>query len=404
MTYPHEAWRRLEDEPPPMPFPKRGMPERLVLSEIKARLAKDRDPRKNFAVWAFWSHPIAKKALNLALDTHSVGELNLVYPEVYKMTHETVRMIGSLLGAKDPSGFITTGGTESNMSAVRLARNLKKKDRPEIVMPYTAHYSFHLAAELFGVRPRIARVDREYRPNMGDIRRLINKNTVALACSAYEPTLGAIDPVEEFGELAEKHDLYLHVDSCVGGFFLPFMRELGYSVPKFDFSIPGVSSMSADPHKQGLSVIPSSSFIMRDRGYLDAIPVEEVYLPTLSSSKSGASAVATWAVLKHLGMDAYKKYVKNSIDITRSLAESIRTIDGLDLLTEPRFNVLTFTSKKHDPFKINERMMRRGWTLFSGTLDPYPDKFVHFIVHPCKTKDIADELLDDLKKSVSESR
>jgi hypothetical protein len=42
-----------------------------------------------------------------------------------------------------------------------------------------------------------------------------------------------------------------HSDACLGGFVLPFARKLGYPVPDFDFSVPGVTSMSVDTHKFG---------------------------------------------------------------------------------------------------------------------------------------------------------
>lgn len=43
----------------------------------------------------------------------------------------------------------------------------------------------------------------------------------------------------------------VHVDCCLGGFILPFAKKLGYSVPDFDFGLPGVTSMSVDTHKYG---------------------------------------------------------------------------------------------------------------------------------------------------------
>jgi len=44
-----------------------------------------------------------------------------------------------------------------------------------------------------------------------------------------------------------------HSDACLGGFVLPFARKLGYPVPPFDFSVPGVTSMSVDTHKFGMA-------------------------------------------------------------------------------------------------------------------------------------------------------
>lgn len=55
----------------------------------------------------------------------------------------------------------------------------------------------------------------------------------------------------------------LHVDCCLGGFVLPFARRLGYSVPPFDFSVKGVTSMSADTHKYGFAPKGTSVALFR---------------------------------------------------------------------------------------------------------------------------------------------
>ena len=401
--FPYEKWMRQEDQPPPIPFPERGMDEDEVLRLVEARLSKNTPPNKNMSYFGVEAHPFSKKVFSMAMDTFQVGWSKDVYPGTYRMAQECIRMIGSLLGAPDAAGFLTTGGTESNLCAVRLARNLGKKRKPELIMPLTGHYSFHLAAELFGLRVRVAKVNEDLSPQMDDVERLINKNTVMLVCFAPEPTLGVIDPVKEFGELAEKYDLYLHVDAAVGGFILPFMRELGYKIPPFDFNIPQVVSMTADPHKLGMQQKPTSSFILRDRSYLKAIPVERVLIPTLSASgRVGASAASLWALLHYLGKEGYKRYIKNALDLTKLIAEEIREIDGLRLLTEPVITIVTFTSDKYDITKINEKMEKKGWVVGVGEHIVTKTKYMRVLVHPLKRREIIEQFLDDLKKAVNE--
>jgi len=50
-------------------------------------------------------------------------------------------------------------------------------------------------------------------------------------------------------QLGVHYSIPVHVDSCLGGFIIPFMSEAGYELPPFDFSVPGVTSISADTHK-----------------------------------------------------------------------------------------------------------------------------------------------------------
>ena len=92
----------------------------------------------------------------------------------------------------------------------------------------------------------------------------VNDNTILLAGSAPQFSQGVIDPIQELGRLAESHDLWLHVDGCKGGIMAPFVRKLGYSVPDYDFRVPGVSSISADLHKYGFSPKGVSVILYRD--------------------------------------------------------------------------------------------------------------------------------------------
>ena len=74
---------------------------------------------------------------------------------------------------------------------------------------------------------------------------------------------GAIDPIEQMSSLALKYDVGLHVDCCLGGFILPFAAQCGVAIPRFDFSLVGVTSMSLDTHKYGCALKGSSVVLYR---------------------------------------------------------------------------------------------------------------------------------------------
>lgn len=403
-TFPYEPWMRLEDFPSPKEFPKKGASEGKVLAAVKARLSHDTPPQRNFMAFGPEALPLSTKVWTMASNTYTPGWLKDVYPGPYTMSMECVRMIGSLLHAPDEqAGFLTPGGTESNLYAVRLARNAAKRAKPELVMPETAHYSFNLASELFGLKVNAVKVDENNVVNMREVEKRITKNTAILVCSAPEPAMGNIDSVEEFGELARKHDVHLHVDSCVGGFMLPFLTDLGYKIPKFDFLVPEVRSMSADPHKLGMQQKPTSSFIIRDKAYLDAIPVESTFVPYLSgTSRVGASAVSLWALLNYLGRDGYKKHMKHAMDMTKLVTEEVPKIDGLAMRAEPIVPIMGIVSKKHDVRRIVERMVRKGWATTTGVTPVTGVPYIWLYIHPLKTRETMEAYLDDLKKSTLE--
>lgn len=60
---------------------------------------------------------------------------------------------------------------------------------------------------------------------------------------------GTIDDIEAIAALGVKHNIPVHVDACLGGFLIPFMKRAGYPLKPFDFGVKGVTSISADPHK-----------------------------------------------------------------------------------------------------------------------------------------------------------
>ena len=79
------------------------------------------------------------------------------------------------------------------------------------------------------------------------------------------------------------------------------MQELGYDVPPFDFTLPGVSSFMTDGHKLGLMPIATGFFIVRDKEMLKAIPTEQTLIHTLTSTKPGDHAAIAWSVLRRQG-------------------------------------------------------------------------------------------------------
>ena len=60
---------------------------------------------------------------------------------------------------------------------------------------------------------------------------------------------GTIDPIEDLAVLARKYQIPLHIDACLGGFLIAFADDAGFPLPKFDFEIPEVTSISCDTHK-----------------------------------------------------------------------------------------------------------------------------------------------------------
>ncbi len=388
--------------PPPMAFPEKGASEQEVLDEVREHFDEDLyEVERNFGItYVGPPHPITERVAELAAGSYFVEWARHMLPGTYRLEKEAVRMMGSLLGNPNAVGFITSGGTESNMSAMRLARNIAKKPNPEMVMPVTAHYSFRLGAELLGIRLHEVPVGPDFKPDMRAVEAAINANTVGLICSAPEGNFGIPDPVEEFADLAQRKGLYLHVDAAFGGFILPFMRELGYDVPAFDFSLPGVSSIMTDGHKLGLLPVATGFFLVRDAKLLEAIPTEQTFIHTLTATKPGEHAAAAWAVMQHLGREGYRETVGRALEARQVVVDGVESIEGMRMAVKPVITVLTFTSDVYDVEKIYQGLHARGWGCSYGHIAGI-DR-IRLSLHPFRDAPHAGGFVQALEEAVAD--
>lgn len=123
------------------------------------------------------------------------------------------------------------------------------------------------------------------------ISRVTPRTAVIVASSPTYPH-GIIDDIADISNVALRCRVCMHVDACLGAFVLPFMRQQRYEVPAFDFSLPGVTSMTADTHKYGLAHKGTSVVLYRTKALRRAqfTPVTEwsggLYVsPGLSGSR-----------------------------------------------------------------------------------------------------------------------
>ena len=84
----------------------------------------------------------------------------------------------------------------------------------------------------------------DFRADVAAMAKASTPSTLILVGSAPNYDEGVIDPIAELGQLAIEHDLWLHTDARMGGIIAPFVRELGYPVTDFDFSVPGEPARS----------------------------------------------------------------------------------------------------------------------------------------------------------------
>ena len=257
------------------------------------------------------------------------------FPSLQKMEVDVIEMVGDLLNGDDlVAGSMTSGGTESILMAVKSAREWAKKSgisNPEIIVPATAHPAFHKACYYFDMEIKVAKVGDDFRAIPTEIARCINNNTVMLVASAPSYPQGVVDPVEAIASLAKEKKLLCHVDACVGGFMLPFLKKLNFPIPGFDFSVDGVTSISADIHKYGYAAKGASVILYKNpelrkcQFYSYTHWSGGIYgSPSMAGTRPGGSIAAAWAALKYIGMEGYCKKAKICIGTTQKLKKRLR--------------------------------------------------------------------------------
>jgi len=380
----------------------KGLPERSLLNELELKLGNDFTYNSGRIIGSMCtsSHPLARKVCARFLD-RNLGDSGL-FPAVAKLEKETISMLGALLSNPEASGHIVTGGTEANTLALWAARNLSKKNHCEVIVPASAHYSFDKAADLLGLKIVKVGLNNEFQADVEAVKEAVNSNTIAIVGIAGTTGLGVVDAIRELSEIAIEQDLYLHVDAAFGGFVLPFLKELGFDVPDFDFSLLGTCSITIDPHKMGLAPIPAGGILFRNEKLRKAVAWNVTYLAggkteqaTFVGSRSGASVIAVWALLRHLGKEGYKRIVRSCMRLTWELAREIRKIHGLDVVREPIMNIVGIKSEAFDIRRVAQELRIRKWAV---SLFP---NHIRIVVMPHIQKQHIEKFLEDLKDIIN---
>ena len=338
-------------------------------------------------------HKISKEVYFKFLET------NLGDPELFPGTKDIeikfISFISNLLNApKTSTGLITSGGTESNIIAIWLAKKITGKR--EIVIPKSAHFSFKKIESLMDVKLKSIPLDKNYCMDFSSIKKIINNKTAAIVGIAGSTELGTIDPINKLSDLCESENIFLHVDAAFGGFIIPFLKDLGYEHKDFDFSLKGVSSISIDSHKMGCAAIPLGTLVIKDKKWLEDISVKTHYVSGnkqtgILATRSGGPVAAAYAVTKYLGKNGYKNIVKQCMKNTKYIEGKINNL-GLNLVMKPTMNVLGIKLKKPD--KVAKQLSNLGWKV--NKMDRLSS--IRIVLMPHVTKDIIDNFIPDLEK------
>ena len=373
----------------------KALPADEVIAILERTRERDYRYDRFFSTMCSRPHPIAVRAHDMFLETN-LGDPGL-FPGVAGLEEEVVHMLGDLLGCSQAQGYISTGGTESNIQAIRAAKNQAGKREGNIIVPASAHFSFDKIGDLLSLEVRKADLDSHLRVDTASVKALIDERTVALVGIAGTTEFGQVDPIEELADIADEWGVHLHVDAAFGGFVLPFLDN-GF---KWDFSLPAVSSITIDPHKMGLATIPAGGLLFRSQECMNALETETHYLTrarqaSLTGTRSGAAAAATYAVMMHLGREGFREMVGYCMELTCHLVRGAREI-GAEPLIEPVMNVVAL--KVPEPARVRERLMDRDWHV---SITREPNRALRLILMTHMSHENIDLFLADLNEVLAD--
>ncbi len=334
-------------------------------------------------------------------------------PSATKFESEIIAMTLDMLhgdAATDgsPCGSVTSGGTDSIVTAMLAYRDQARADKgitaPQVILPVTAHPAFDKACHLFGIEGIKAPIDPDTTlVDIDFVRDHIGPNTVALVGSAGNYPYGTVDDIAALSDLAVEHGIGLHVDGCLGGFILPWGQELGFDIPVFDFRLPGVTTISADTHKygyglKGTSVLSYRTKELRSHQYFTSTdwPGGKYLSPGLAGSRSGGLIAATWASMVSMGREGYLRYAKAIFETSYAMQDAVTSHPELRLMGAPTW-CFSFTSDEFDIYHVNDFMKERGWR-FNG--QQYPNAVHMCVTRPQTQPGVVDAFRADLAEAV----
>jgi glutamate/tyrosine decarboxylase-like PLP-dependent enzyme len=405
----------MPTDPPP------GLPDRgRVWREIEQELAAaetEHAPHRQGMMDRYW--PVYRSDAYLGArdalarfayaNAYSMPDL----PGIARMEAGVRAAVGDVLHL--PAGgavTLTGGGTESNFLAVKGARTLARRRgvvRPNLVGPETAHPSIEKATDELGLEMRRVPCAPGFRADPGAIAAAVDDDTALVAVSAPGYTHGVVDPVSEVAEALDGRDVWLHVDACIGGFLVPFLRELGEPLPEFRFDVPSVSSVSVDLHKFGACLHGISALAVRATDLQEAHtyrlpdrawPYRPYARVGFAGSRPAGVIAAAWVTLQILGRDGYRDLADGVRRAGRRLQDRVARIEGLAMSVPIEAGVaVVVATDGTDVGKVSAALLERGWDIITALHPPA----LHFLLDPVDD-DLVDAFCDDLADALERVR
>ena len=415
----------------PGTIPRHHLPEGEMQPDVATQIIHDElmldgNARLNLATFVTtWAEKDAEILMALCQDKNMIDKDE--YPNTAELEVRCVSMLSHLWHAPDAelaTGCSTTGSSEAAMlGGLALKRRWQKARaaagnptaNPNIVMGANVQVCWEKFANYWEVEMRLVPMEGDrYHLSADEAVRYCDENTIGVVAVLGSTFDGSYEPVAEICAALDAYqdstgiDIPVHVDGASGAFVAPFLDP----DIEWDFRLPRVASINASGHKYGL-VYPGVGWaIWRDA---DALPEDLIFwvnylgdnMPTfaLNFSRPGSQVVVQYYNFLRLGFDGYRRVQQDARDVATHLSAQIAELGPFELLTRgDELPVFAFKLRdgisNYTVFDVSNGIRENGWLVPAYTFPKNREDLaaLRVVVRRGFTHDMADQLVDDLKK------
>lgn len=293
---------------------------------------------------------------------HTVGKSEEAFKGSQELEKEVIQVLAEdIFNAEENSydGYIATGGTEANIQALWIYRNLFKRkynatlNEMVILSSEDTHYSVYKGSNLLSVENVSIPVDFDTREIIEErlnaiVQQLISegKKCFMVISNMATTMFGSVDNPDTYAAILKKHNVVfkIHVDGAFGGFIYPISNRNS----TINFENPHVSSITIDAHKMLQAPYGTGVFLCR-KGLIENVLTKEAqYVDgmdlTLSGSRSGANAIAVWMILFSYGYFNWFEKINTLLLRTQWFCEQLDSLN-IEYYRNPFMNIVTLKSQ-----------------------------------------------------------
>ncbi len=273
------------------------------------------------------------------------------------------------------AGVFTSGGTQSNLMGLMLARDAffarqghsVQQDgltgdirKIRVLCSDSAHFSVQKNMALMGLGYQSViqvQTDECARMDLNDLQAKLarckanGEQVMAIVATAGTTDAGAIDPLRAIAELAKEQQIWVHVDAAWGGALLLSEKHRDY----LD-GIELVDSVTLDFHKQYFQTISCGAFLLKEARHYELMRYQAAYLNSEFDEEQGVpnlvskslqttrrfDALKLWMSLEALGLKKYAEIIDHGVTMAQDVAAWIESHDALELVMKPQLASVLF--------------------------------------------------------------